>query len=131
MSDIVAIHKFSVDGDHAKKLYEIFRKSYFIETGCAMQPYEGCSVQVDFSFTDGVFHVEERTTGEMSYIAEILYFFVDREHIYAMSEYFEDGEVQSYSVEDEEGKYFVRPPKTQWELQMEEMQNQRSKDLPF
>ena len=63
--------------------------------------------------------------------SEILYFFADRDHIYAMSEYLEDGEVQSYSVEDEEGKYFVRPPKTQWELQMEEMQNQRSKDLPF
>lgn len=90
MSDIVAIHKFAVDGDHAKKLYEIFQKSYFIETGCAMQPYEGCSVQVDFSFTDGVFHVEERTTGEMSYIAEILYFFEDGDHIHAMSEYLDD-----------------------------------------
>jgi hypothetical protein len=131
MNNIVAIHKFVVDGDGAEKIHEIFQKSYFIETNCVMQPYEGCTTQVDFSYADGVFHVEEKTTGQMSYIAEILYFFADRDHIYAMSEYLEDGEVQSYSVEDEEGKYFVRPPKTQWELQMEEMQNQRSKDLPF
>lgn len=105
MSDIVAIHKFAVDGDHAKKLHEIFQKSYFIETGCAMQPYEGCSVQVDFSFTEGVFHVEERTTGEMSYIAEILYFFADGDHIHATSEYLND-----------------RAPKRQI---------QREEDLPF
>lgn len=131
MTDIFAIHKFVVDGDGAEKIHEIFQKSYFIETNCVMQPYEGCEVQVEFSYADGVFRVEEKTTGQMSYIAEILYFFADRDHIYAMSEYLEDGEVQSYSVEDEEGKYFVRPPKTQWELQMEEMQNQRSKDLPF
>ena len=131
MKEFVGIHKFVVDGDDAQRIYEIFKKSYFIETECAMQPYEGCDVQVDFSYADGVFRVEEKTTGEMSYIAEILYFFADRDHIYAMSEYLEDGEVQSYTVEDEEGKYFVRPPKTEWELQMEEKQNQRSKDLPF
>ena len=131
MGDIVAIHKYVVDGDYAQRIYEIFQKSYFIESNCAFQPYEGCEVQVEFSYADGVFRVEEKTTGQMSYIAEILYFFADRDHIYAMSEYLEDGEVQSYSVEDEEGKYFVRPPKTQWELQMEEMQNQRSEDLPF
>ena len=131
MNNIAGIHKFVVDGDYAQKLHEIFQKSYFIETNCAVQPYEGCEVQVEFSYADGVFRVEEKTTGEMSYMAEILYFFAGRDHVYAMSEYLEDGEVQSYSVADEEGKYFVRPPKTQWELQMEEMQNQRSKDLPF
>ena len=131
MGDIVAIHKYVVDGDYAQRIYEIFQKSYFIESNCAFQPYEGCEVQVEFSYADGVFRVEEKTTGEMSYMAEILYFFAGRDHLYSMSEYLEDGEVKSYTVEDEEGKYFVRPPKTQWELQMEEMQNQRSEDLPF
>lgn len=131
MSEIVGIHKFVVDGDDAQRIYEIFQKSHFIESNCAFQPYEGCEVQVEFSYADGVFRVEEKTTGEMSYMAEILYFFAGRDHLYSMSEYLEDGEVKSYTVEDEEGKYFVRPPKTQWELQMEEMQNQRSKDLPF
>ena len=102
MSDIVAIHKFAVDGDHAKKLYEIFQKSYFIETGCAMQPCEGCSVQVDFSFTEGVFHVEERTTGQMSYIAEILYFFADRDHIHATSEYLNEVAAQRQIQREED-----------------------------
>ena len=90
------------------------------------------SVQVDLSFADGVFRVEERTTAEISYIAEIIYFFADRDHIFSMSEYYSDGVVQSYSVEDYEGKYFVRPPKTEWELQMEQVRNSRSDDdLPF
>lgn len=90
MTDIFAIHKFVVDGDGAEKIHEIFKKSYFIETNCVMQPYEGCTTQVDFSYADGVFHVEEKTTGQMSYIAEILYFFADRDHIHATSEYLDD-----------------------------------------
>ena len=100
------------------------------------QPFEHYCVQVDFNYVDGIFRVEEKSTSGISYIAEILYFFADRGNIYSLSEYIEDGVVQSYSVDDPEGKYFVRPPKTEWELQMEELENQRQTqtyqdNLPF
>ena len=31
MEQIVGIHRFVVDGDNAEKIYEIFKKSYFVE----------------------------------------------------------------------------------------------------
>lgn len=134
MENLAAIHKFVVDGDGAEKLYEIFKKSYLVENN--WQPFEDHCVQVDFTYGEGVFRVEEKTTSGISYIAEIINFFADRGNIYSLSEYFEDGVVQSYSVDDAEGKYFVRPPKTELELQMEEMENQRmtqtyQDNLPF
>ena len=135
MSENSVIHRFVFDGDGAARLYEVLRKSYFIESNCAMQPFEGCSVQVDLSFDDGILHVEEKTTSEISYMAEILYFFADRDHIYSMSEHIKDGVVLSYDVYDDQGKYFVRPPMTEWELQEEERMQQRRRcsddDLPF
>ena len=55
--------------------------------------------------------------------------------IFCMSEYIKDGVVLSYTVEDPEGRYFVRPPMTEWELQEEERMQQRMNrsddDLPF
>lgn len=132
MGEIIGIHKFVVDGEYAEKLYEVFKTSYLAENNCIWQPYEGCSFQVDFSYQDGVFRVEERTTYQMSYIAEIVYFFADSGHIYSLSEHIRDGVVQSYDVCDSEGKYFVRPPKTEWELEMEQRRTQISDDdLPF
>ena len=133
MDDIKAIHKFAVDGDDAEKIYEIFKKSYFVEN--KWQPFKDSTLYVEFNYVDGVFRVEERTVSQLSFIAEILYFFADRKSIYSISEYLDNGVVQSYVVDDCEGKYFVRPPKTEWELQIEELQNQRSTsredDLPF
>ena len=130
MEQIVVIHRFVVDGDNAEKIYEIFKKSYFVENN--WQPYESCHVEVQFDYADGVLRLEERTTGPMSYIADILYFFADMDNIYLLSEHLEDGVVQSYYVNDAEGKYFVRPPKTEWELQLEERQNTGLDDnLPF
>ncbi len=132
MDDIAAIHKFVVDGDDAGKIYDIFRQSYYFENNCSPQPFKGYNVSVDFSFEDGVLRVEEKTTGDISYIAEMIYFFADRDNIFSLTEYYCDGVVQSYDVCDSEGKYFVRPPKTDWELQMEEKWNNRSvDDLPF
>ena len=129
MENLAVIHKFVVDGDGAERIYEIFRKSYLVENN--WQPYEHCSIQVDFSFADGVFRVEEKSTGGASFIEEILNFFVDRDNIYSLSEYIENGVTKSYDVDDAEGKYFVRPPMTEWELQMEEMRNKIKEDLPF
>ena len=133
MGDILLINKFVVDGDDAERIYEIFKKSYFVENN--WQPFEQCSVQVEFSYADGVFRVEEKADGEISFVAEILCFFVGRANIYSMTERIENGVVQSYDVDDCEGKYFVRPPKTEWELQQEEKlrlkSEQRIDDLPF
>ena len=130
MSEIVGIHKFVVDGDNAEKIYEIFRKSYFVEHN--WQPFDHSHVEVQFDYADGVLRLEEKTTGQMSYLAEILYFFADKDNIYSMSEHLEDGVVQSYSVDDIEGKYFVRPPKTEWELQQERrFESGEDDNLPF
>ena len=130
MSEIVGRHKFVVDGENAGKIYEIFRKSYFVENN--WQPFDHCHVEVQFDYADGVLRLEEKTTGQMSYLAEILYFFADRDNIYSMSEHLEDGVVQSYSVDDIDGKYFVRPPKTEWELQQERrFESGEDDNLPF
>ena len=132
MDNLTVINKFVVDGDGAERIYEIFRKSYLLENN--LQPNEHCTMQVDFSYADGVFRVEEKSTSAVSFIEEILYFFVDRDNIYSLSENIRNGVTQSYDVNDAEGKYFVRPPKTEWELQMEERWNKRrsqTEDLPF
>ena len=78
-----AIRKFVVDGDGAERIYEIFKKSYLVEYN--WQPYEDCIIQVDFSFADGVFRVEEKSTGGASYIEEVLCFFLPIEIIYTVS----------------------------------------------
>ena len=130
MTEIVEIHKFVVDGDNAEKIYEIFRKSYFVQN--SWQPFRHCHVEVQFEYADGVLRLEERTTGQISYLAEILYFFADRDNIFSMSEHLEDGVVLYYSVDDNDGKYFVRPPKTQWELEQEKrFERSEDDDLPF
>lgn len=84
MRKIEGIFKFAVDGDDAPRLYEIFKKSYLVETGC--QPFEGCNLEIDFSFEDGVFTVEEKATSGISNVAEILYFFADKDHITCLEE---------------------------------------------
>ena len=83
MGEIAGIYRFVVEGDDAERIYEIFKKSYFVESN--MQPYKDCNVQVEFSYED---------------------------------------------------RYFVRPPKTEWELEMEQRMNERicqssDDDLPF
>ena len=131
MEGIVGIHKFVVDGESAERIYEIFRKSYFVVNN--WQPFDGYPIEVQFDYADGVLRLEEKTTAQIAYLPEILYFFADREHVFSLSEYLVDGVVQSYDVDDRDGKYFVRPPKTEWELEMEERQNMPIDDdnLPF
>ena len=130
MTGIVGIHKFVVDGDNAEKIYDIFRKSYLVEN--SWQPLEDYHIEVRLDYADGVLRVEEKTTGQMSFLADILYFFAEREHLFSMYEHIEGGVVLFYSVDDIEGKYFVRPPKTEWELQQEKMiESGEDDNLPF
>lgn len=130
MTGIVGIHKFVVDGDNAEKIYDIFRKSYLVEN--SWQPLEDYHIEVRLDYADDVLRVEEKTTGQMSFLADILYFFAEREHLFSMYEHIEGGVVLFYSVDDIEGKYFVRPPKTEWELQQEKMiESGEDDNLPF
>ena len=135
MSDIAVINRFVVDGDDAERIYEIFRNSHFVLNACNKIPYTDYGLKIEFTYEDGVFRVQEKSALMTSYVGDILYFFVDRDHIFCLSEHIQDGVVQSYTVEDPEGKYFVRPPMTEWELQQEEKLNQRrnglTDDLPF
>ena len=133
MGEIVEIHKFAVDSDNAEKIYQIFRNSYFAENN--WQPFDHGHVEIQFDYAEGVLRLEERTSERICYLEEILNFFAGYDHVFSMSEYIVDGVVQSYSVNDPDVKYFVRPPFTEWELQQEELQNQRMQrnddDLPF
>ena len=134
MSEIVEIHKYVVDGDNAEKLYDIFKKSYLVENN--WQPFEQSHVEVQLDYADGVLYLEEKTTAAISFLGDVLYFFADRDNIFSMSEHIEDGVVLSYSVYDVDGKYFVRPPMTEWELEQEEQQKKRVEqglddNLPF
>lgn len=137
MGKIVDINKYAVDGDNAERIYEILNASYYVENN--FQPLEGFSVEIKFDFADGVLRVEERVMGSrsaMSYIGEILYFFAGSDNVFSMTECIVDDVVQSYFVCDRDGKYFVRPPMTDWELQREEQERQRlirgtDDDLPF
>ena len=134
MSEIVEIHKYVVDGDNAEKLYDIFKKSYLVENN--WQPFEQSHVEVQLDYADGVLYLEEKTTAAISFLGDVLCFFADRDNIFSMSEHIEDGVVLFYSVDDVDGKYFVRPPMTEWELEQEEQQKKRVEqglddNLPF
>ena len=134
MQEIVGIHKYVVDGDSAGKIYEIFKKSYLVENN--WQPFEHGHVEVQFDYADGVLRLEERTTESLSILSEILPFFAGRDNFFCLSEHIVDGVVQSYSADDSDGKYFVRPPMTEWEQEMEDIERRRMErrnddDLPF
>jgi hypothetical protein len=134
MAKIVDIHKFAVDGANAERICEILKTSYLVEN--KWQPFEDFNVEIEFKYSDGVLRVEEKVTGTrpcMSFMAEILYFFASKDNVFSMTEHIVDDVVQSYDVYDSEGKYFVRPPKTEWELQSEQQRTKRGTDddLPF
>ena len=81
MNEIAGIYRYVVDSDNAEKIYEVFRNSYLAENNGVMHPYKDSTVYVDFSYEDGILHVEEKTTAGISYMAEILYFFAEPDHI--------------------------------------------------
>ena len=78
------VNNFVVEGDDALRLYEIFKNSYLVKH--CWQPFEHCQVEVEFSYEDGFLRVEERTTAQISYMAEILHFFAAQENIHSLSD---------------------------------------------
>ena len=122
--------KFVVDGEAAERVYNIFKESHFAKSHNAL----GFNTQIEFDYSDGVLRIEERTDAN-SLVAELLCFFVGCDNFYFLHEYSEDGVVQGYDTNDDEGRYFIRPPKTEWELLREEKLAKRADeiggDIPF
>ena len=94
----------------------------------------GFNTQIEFDYADGILRIEERTDAN-SLVAELLCFFVGCDNFYFLHEYSEDGVVQGYDTNDDEGRYFVRPPKTEYELKQGVKLTKRADeiggDIPF
>lgn len=105
------INHFAVDGEAAKRVYIILKESHFVTSQNAL----GFNTQIEFDYADGILRIEERTDAN-SLVEELLCFFVGCDSFYFLTEYYEDGVVQSYDTNDDEGRYFIRPPKTEYEL---------------
>ncbi len=120
------INHFAVDGEAAKRVYEIFKESHFVKSQNAL----GLNTKMEFDYADGVLRIEEYTEAN-SLASELLDFFVGACNFYYLTEYGEDGVVYTYDIFDDEGKYFVRPPQTEWEREVEAAMNKASSEIPF
>ena len=133
-SKLSDIYKYVVDGDNAQKVYDILQVSYVGKNKKLPESEGDKGYAIDYKYEDGVLYIEEQTTeGLAGYISELLDFMIHYDSYYSMWERSYDGKPISYQVNDEEGKYFVRPPKTEYELQEEEERrtSQASEDMPF
>ena len=94
----------------------------------------GLNTQIEFDYADGILRIEERT-GAISLVADLLCFFVGCDNFYRLTEHSEDGVVQGYDTNDDECRYFIRPPKSEYEQQQEEKLTKRADedggDMPF
>ena len=98
------INHFAVDGEAAKRVYNILKESHFAKSHNAL----GFNTQIEFDYSDGVLRIEECTDAN-SLVAELLCFFVGYDNFYSLTEYYEDGEVLDCELHDEEGRYFTDP----------------------
>ena len=73
----------------------------------------GFNTQIEFDYADGILRIEEHTDAN-SLVEELLCFFVGCDNFYFLHEYSENGIVQGYDTNDDEGRYFVCPPKSEW-----------------
>jgi hypothetical protein len=138
-SKISDTSKYVVDGDNAKRVYDVLQMSYVgknktlptsLSRGTSNYNYK-----LEYKYEDEVLYIEESVSGGSGgFIYELLSFLVPHDTIYVLSERCKDGVPWSYSIKDDEGKYFVRPPKTEHELQQEAEEREFEKDtfdLPF
>lgn len=120
-SKLSDINKYVVEGDDAKRVYDILKESYVGRNKKLPSSQGEHGYKLEYKYEDGVLYIEEHTIGGWaSYINEVLSFLIPYDSYYFMQERSEDGEPIFYTVNDEEGKYFVRPPKTEYESQDEE-----------
>ena len=125
---------FVVENDYAKTIYPILKESYFVKHQHTPQACDE-NISIEFSYDDNILRIVEHINGNgVSWIYELLGFVIDYNTFYWMEECGEDGVTHYYYVYDDEGKYFVRPPKTEYELQEEaesEKQQTNVDNLPF
>ena len=138
-SKISDTSKYVVDGDNAKWVYDVLQMSYVGKNKTLPTSLSRCTsnynYKLEYKYEDGVLYIEESVSGGPGgFIDELLLFLVPHDSIYALSERCKDGVPWSYSIKDDEGKYFVRPPKTEYELQQEAEAKKFEEDtidLPF
>lgn len=129
--------KFVVEGENAKKMYDILKESYIGKHKKLPPSWSKCGYEyeIDYKYEDGVLYIKERITENRGgFVEEVLDFFIPYDGYYVLRERSRAGEPLFYEVRDDEGKYFVRPPKTEYELQEEAEQVARAKkanDMPF
>ena len=131
-SNLSDVYKYVVEGDDAKKVYDALQVSYVGKNKKLPKSEGDREYAIDYKYEDGVLYIEEHTTeSRAGYITELLDFLIHYDSYYSMWERSYDGKPIFYQVNDEEGKYFVRPPKTEYELQEERRTSQASEDMPF
>lgn len=122
---------FVIENDYAKTIYPILKESYFVKHQHTPQACDE-NISIEFSYDDNILRIVEHINGNgVSWVYELLGFVIDYNTFYWMEECGEDGVTHYYYVYDDEGKYFVRPPKTQWEISLDIKCEQMKKDLSF
>ena len=122
---------FVIENDYAKTIYPILKESYFVKHQHTPQACDE-NISIEFSYDDNILRIVEHINGNgVSWVYELLGFVIDYNTFYWMEECGEDDVTHYYDVYDEEGKYFVRPPKTQWEIALDIKCEQMKKDSPF
>ena len=122
---------FVIENDYAKTIYPILKESYFVKHQHTPQACDE-NISIEFSYDDTILRIVEHINGNgVSWIYELLGFVIDYNTFYWMEECGEDGVTHYYYVCDDEGKYFVRPSKTQWEIALDIKCEQIKKDSPF
>lgn len=122
---------FVIENDYAKTIYPILKESYFVKHQHTPQACDE-NISIEFSYDDNILRIVEHINGNgVSWVYELLGFVIDYNTFYWMEECGEDGVTHYYYVCDDEGKYFVRPPKTQWEIALDIKCEQIKKDSPF
>ena len=122
---------FVIENDYAKTIYPVLKESYFVKHQHTPQACDE-NISIEFSYDDNILRIVEHINGNgVSWVYELLGFVIDYNTFYWMEERGEDGVTHYYYVYDDEGKYFVRPSKTQWEIALDKKCEQMKKDLPF
>ena len=122
---------FVIENDYAKTIYPILKESYFVKHQHTPQACDE-NISIEFSYDDNILRIVENINGNgVSWVYELLGFVIDYNTFYRMEECGEDGVTHYYYVCDDEGKYFVRPSKTQWEIALDIKCEQIKKDSPF
>ena len=122
---------FVIENDYAKTIYPILKESYFVKHQHTPQACDE-NISIEFSYDDNILRIVEHINGNgLSWVNELLGFVIGYNTFYWMEECGEDGVTHYYYVCDDEGKYFVRPSKTQWEIALDIKCEQIKKDSPF